>query len=174
MAAERLWQVAPVLVNRNPKLAELKLPEIIEQILYNRGLTDPMAVRQFLGLESFDCSPGRLSQLEAAVELIVEHIKAGHLMVVYGDYDADGVTASTILLETLTTLKAKARIWLPDRITEGYGLNKPAIDELAAANAKLIITVDTGIRNKEEIAYAKTKGLDIIVTDHHRESPDPA
>lgn len=174
MAAERLWQVAPVLASRDSKLAELNLPEIVEQILYNRGLTDPVVIRQFLGLESLDCSPGRLSQLEAAVELIVSHIKAGDLIVVYGDYDADGVTASTILLETLSTLKAKTRIWLPDRVTEGYGLNKPAIDELAAAGAKLIITVDTGIRNKEEIAYAKTKGLEIIVTDHHRESPDPA
>jgi single-stranded-DNA-specific exonuclease len=174
MEAGRLWQVAPVLADRNPKLAELDLPEIIEQILYNRDLRELGVVRQFLGLEPFNCQPGRLSQLLEAVERIVEHIKVGNLIVVYGDYDADGVTASTILLETLTALKAKTRIWLPDRITEGYGLNKTAIDELAEAGAKLIITVDTGIRNKEEIAYAQTKGLEVIVTDHHRESPDSA
>ena len=130
MEAGRLWQVAPVLADRNPKLAELDLPEIIEQILYNRDLRELGVVRQFLGLEPFNCQPGRLSQLLEAVERIVEHIKVGNLIVVYGDYDADGVTASTILLETLTALKAKTRIWLPDRITEGYGLNKTAIDEL--------------------------------------------
>lgn len=173
MSDERLWQVAPALASRNEALAELGLPPVVEQILHNRGLDESSAIRQFLGLDSASCLPGQLSQLSEAVERIVEHIKAGNLIVVYGDYDADGVTASTILLETLATLKAKTRIWLPDRITEGYGLNKTAIDELATAGAKLIVTVDTGIRNKEEVAYARAKGLEVIVTDHHRESPDP-
>jgi single-stranded-DNA-specific exonuclease len=174
MAAERLWQVAPVLTSRNNQLVELDLPEVIEQILHNRELAEVGAVRQFLGLEPFDCQSGQLSQLTEAVECIVKHIKVGNLIVVYGDYDADGVTASTILLETLTALKAKTRIWLPDRITEGYGLSKTAIDELATTGVKLIITVDTGIRNKEEVIYAQAKGIEVIVTDHHRESPNSA
>lgn len=164
--------MAPAIAKRNSQLAELGLPGVVEQILHNRGLDGLSAVRQFLGLDSTDCRPGQLSQLAEAVEVIVKHIKAGNLIVVYGDYDADGVTASTILLETLSVLKAKTRIWLPDRISEGYGLNQAAIDELAEAGAKLIITVDTGIRNKSEVAYAQAKGLEVIVTDHHRESQD--
>jgi len=174
MAPPRLWQIAPSLKKSNSELAELGLPFIIEQILYNRGLDKADEIRQFLGLQPFLANLADLSQLSLAVEVIVKHIKAGNLIVVYGDYDADGVTASTILLETLAILKAKTRIWLPDRVTEGYGLNTGAIDEIAQWGAKLIITVDTGIRNKQEVAYAQKKGLEVIVTDHHRESPDPA
>ncbi|HOE81069.1 MAG TPA: single-stranded-DNA-specific exonuclease RecJ [bacterium] len=173
MASPRQWQVAPSLKKSNSELAELNLPFIIEQILHNRGLDKVAEIRQFLGLESFSADLKDFSQLSLAVEVIVKHIKAGNLIVVYGDYDADGVTASTILLETLAILKAKTRIWLPDRVTEGYGLNTMAIDELADLGAKLIITVDTGIRNKQEVAYAQKKGLEVIVTDHHRESPEP-
>ncbi len=172
MADERLWQVAPVSLENGHKLTELGLPEVIVKILQNRGIKELTEARQFLGLEPVICGAGELSQLNEAVEIIVKHIKAGDLIVVYGDYDADGVTASTILLETLATLKAKTRIWLPDRVTEGYGLNQAAIDELAAEGAKLIVTVDTGIRNKAEVAYAQSKGVEVVVTDHHRESPD--
>ena len=174
MASPRQWQVASSLKKSNPELAELNLPFIIEQILHNRGLDKAVEIRQFLGLESFSADLGDFSQLSLAVEIIVKHIKAGNLIVVYGDYDADGVTACTILLETLAVLKAKARIWIPDRVTEGYGLNTTAIDEIAKWGVKLIITVDTGIRNKEEVAYAQKKGLEVIVTDHHRESPEPS
>ncbi len=174
MASPRQWQVASSLKKSNPELAELNLPFIIEQILHNRGLDKAVEIRQFLGLESFSADLGDFSQLSLAVEIIVKHIKAGNLIVVYGDYDADGVTACTILLETLAVLKAKTRIWIPDRVTEGYGLNTTAIDEIAKWGAKLIITVDTGIRNKEEVAYAQKKGLEVIVTDHHRESPEPS
>ena len=173
MASPRQWQVAPGLKKSNSELAELDLPFVIEQILHNRGLDKATEIRQFLGLESFSADLGDFSQLSLAVEVIVKHIKAGDLIVVYGDYDADGVTACTILLETLAILKAKTRIWIPDRVTEGYGLNTTAIDEIAKWGAKLIITVDTGIRNKQEVAYAQEKGLEVIVTDHHRESPEP-
>ncbi len=174
MASPRQWQVAPGLKKSNSELAELDLPFVIEQILHNRGLDKATEIRQFLGLESFSADLGDFSQLSLAVEVIVKHIKAGDLIVVYGDYDADGVTACTILLETLAILKAKTRIWIPDRVTEGYGLNTTAIDEIAKWGAKLIITVDTGIRNKQEVAYAQEKGLEVIVTDHHRESPEPS
>ena len=173
MASPRQWQVAPSLKKSNSELAELNLPFIIEQILHNRGLDKVAEIRQFLGLESFSADLKDFSQLSLAVEVIVKHIKAGDLIVVYGDYDADGVTACTILLETLAILKAKTRIWIPDRVTEGYGLNTTAIDEIAKWGAKLIITVDTGIRNEQEVAYAQKKGLEIIVTDHHREPPEP-
>ena len=101
--------------------------------------------------------------MEAATDLIIKHIKEGNKIVVYGDYDADGVTASVILLETLQTLQAKVDIYLPDRVSEGYGLNKAALKSLASQGVKLIITVDNGIRNKEEADYAQTLGLDLHI-----------
>jgi single-stranded-DNA-specific exonuclease len=105
--------------------------------------------------------------MTAAADLIIKHIKAGDPIVVYGDYDADGVTASVILLETLKILHAQVEVYLPDRVTEGYGLNKAAIKQIVEQGFKLIVTVDNGIRNKEEVAYAQSQGLDIIITDHH-------
>jgi single-stranded-DNA-specific exonuclease len=155
------------------------ISKIFLQLLFNRGLKEKAAVISFLsgkldnglavsfgsGLDFYD--PFIFKDMAAAVDLIIDHIKKGNGIVVYGDYDADGVTSSTILLETLKILHAQVEVYLPDRVSEGYGLNKMAINQILDGGFKLIITVDNGIRNKEEVAYAKSKGLDIIITDHH-------
>ena len=158
-------------------------PEIdpaLLQLLHNRGLKEPMSIAMFLegklepektrsfgvGTPAF-YDPFLFKNMEAAADLIISHIKAGNRIVVYGDYDADGVTSSVILLETLNILHGVAEVYLPDRVTEGYGLNKMAINQIVKQGYKLVITVDNGIRNKAEVAYAKEKGLDIIITDHH-------
>jgi single-stranded-DNA-specific exonuclease len=105
--------------------------------------------------------------MTAAVDLIISHIKSGDKIMIYGDYDADGVTSSALLYDILQIFKAQVDFYLPDRISEGYGLNKSAIDEIKKSGFSLIITVDNGIRNREEVAYAKSLGLDVIITDHH-------
>lgn len=156
------------------------LNPIVLQLLYNRGLRSSLEMKEFISstLDKNLCSsfsdeedvfynPFLFRDMEAATDLIIKHIKEGNKIVVYGDYDADGVTASVILLETLQTLQAKVDIYLPDRVSEGYGLNKAALKSLASQGVKLIITVDNGIRNKEEADYAQTLGLDLIITDHH-------
>lgn len=156
------------------------LETVILQLLYNRGLAEETAIALFLKGElapgatlSFGAGapafydPFLFKNMEAAANLVISHIKAGHRIVVYGDYDADGVTSSVILLETLHILHAIAEVYLPDRVTEGYGLNKMAINQIVEQGYQLVITVDNGIRNKAEVAYAKQKGLDIIITDHH-------
>jgi len=161
----KAWQIAPIPVWP----ADGDWPDInpvILRLLYSRGLKDPAHIREFFGPALFH-DPFLFKNMAEAVNLIIKHIKAGHKIVVYGDYDADGVTSSVILLETLNILHAQAEVYLPDRVSEGYGLNKPAIDSLAADGCKLIITVDNGIRNKEEAAYSRSLGLDIIITDHH-------
>jgi single-stranded-DNA-specific exonuclease len=154
---------------------------VILQLLYNRGIKDAEAAKYFLNGElpvELTCQIGDASgpnyydpflfkDMAAAVDMIIGHIKAGDKIVVYGDYDADGVTSSVILLETLKILHGVTEIYLPDRVSEGYGLNKMAINQIAEQGFKLIITVDNGTRNKEEVAYAKSLGLDIIITDHH-------
>jgi len=143
--------------------------QVILQLLYNRGFIGKFEIENFLNPDYEKCSldPFLFKDMEKAVELIIKHIKEQNKIVVYGDYDADGVTASAVLTETLTILKTKVDVYIPDRTSEGYGLNKKAIDELVQTKAKLIITVDNGIRNKEEVEYVKSLGLDIIITDHH-------
>src|SRR3989339_301767 len=132
--------------------------EIILQLLWNRGLKEKEEIREFLEFDFVKNihDPFLFQDMETAVELIIVHIKKGNKITVYGDYDADGVTSSVLLSEVLQTLKAKTEIYIPDRVSEGYGLNKEAIDYIDTTNTKLIITVDGGIRNKE-----------IVVTDHH-------
>ncbi len=164
-----------------------EIDPVILQLLYNRGLREDFSINMFLkgelepektrsyGEESpafYD--PFLFKNMNAAVDLIISHIKAGNRIVVYGDYDADGVTSSVILLETLHILHAEVEVYLPDRVTEGYGLNKMAINSIAEQGFKLVITVDNGTRNKAEVAYAKQKGLDIIITDHHILPEDPS
>jgi len=160
---------------------------VLLQLLFNRGLKNKIDIKAFLDSELTPdkvliigenqehafYNPFLFKNMEAVVDLIISHIKKGSPIVVYGDYDADGVTSSVILLETLKILHATAEVYLPDRVTEGYGLNKAAINQIVSQGFKLLITVDNGIRNREEITYAKSKGLEIIITDHHVLPEDP-
>lgn len=150
-------------IKTNPDYDKIAL-----QLLYNRRITEKADMENFFKPDKADLSdPFLFKDMAAAVDLAVRHVKEQNLIVIYGDYDADGVTASAALVEILTILKAKISVYIPGRSAEGYGLNKKAVDKLAEAGAKLLITVDNGIRNQEEAAYAKSKGLDIIITDHH-------
>lgn len=143
--------------------------ELILQLLWNRGLRERGDIQEFLDSDFSKNThdPFLFRDMEKAVDLIIKHIKEGNKITVYGDYDADGVTSSVLLSEILGILKAKTEIYIPDRVKEGYGLNKEAIDYIASENSKLIITVDGGIRNKEIVDYAYEKGLEVIITDHH-------
>lgn len=144
---------------------------VVLQLLYNRGIFEKKQIEEFFNPSNDFFDPMLFKDMEAAVGLIIKHIKLENPIVVYGDFDADGITAAAVLVETLSTFKAKTEVYIPDRASEGYGLNKNAIKELAKRN-KLIITVDTGIRNKEEVEYAKSLGFDVIVTDHHEGPKD--
>jgi len=139
------------------------------QLLKNRGLAEKGEIEEFLNadyeINSHD--PFLFKDMRAAVELIIAKIKAGEKITVYGDYDADGVTSTALMLETLKTLKAEVDVYIPNRVSEGYGLNNEAIKEIYDLGTKLLITVDNGIRGKAEVAYAKSLGLTVIVTDHH-------
>ncbi len=164
------WQVAPVI----PPVVRKKLDQyhpILSQILYNRGLTEPAEVQAFLDgryLEEMD--PMLLAGMEQAVDRIRQAIDDDELIVVYGDFDADGVTATVLLTEALRGLgidRHRIRPYIPDRVDEGYGLNLSAIDKINDYGAGLIITVDCGIRSLAEVDYANKLGMDVIVTDHH-------
>lgn len=174
------WQLFPE-ANSDFLREYPEINPVLLQLLFNRGLKNKIDIKSFLegelaadkilligdNPEQSFYDPFLFKNMAAAVDRIITHIKQGNPIVVYGDYDADGVTASVILLETLKILHATVEVYLPDRVGEGYGLNKPAINQIVAQGFKLLITVDNGIRNSEEIAYAKSQGLEVIITDHH-------
>ncbi|MFA7050194.1 MAG: single-stranded-DNA-specific exonuclease RecJ, partial [Patescibacteria group bacterium] len=164
---EKIWQFYPKITD---KILEENFDknQFILQLLYNRGLKTKEDFSWFFNLDDLDFfDPFLFSDMDKAIELIIKHIKQGSKIMIYGDYDADGVTSSALLYDIFSVFKAKVDFYLPDRVSEGYGLNKGAIEEIKKDDFGLIITVDNGIRNKEEVAYAKSLGLDVIVTDHH-------
>ena len=167
---QRRWQIAPcappLWFERYPALH----PRVL-QILYNRGVTSPEAIQAFLAEEGTLESPWRMAGMHEAVFLIRQAVMHHRPITVYGDYDADGVTATAILVQTLRVHGADVRSYIPDRIEEGYGLNAEALRVLAAAGTRLLVTVDCGIRALEEVALARRLGLQVIVTDHHHVGP---
>lgn len=148
------------------------VPAVVAQLLICRGICDPVQARLFLdpklsGLHDPEKLPGCLQ----AAEQIHAAIRAGKRIVVYGDYDVDGMTGTALLRQCLRLLGAEVDYYIPSRLDEGYGLNHEAIRTLAAQKAQLLITVDCGIGSVAEAQTAHECGLDLIVTDHHEPGP---
>ncbi|MEI7497728.1 MAG: single-stranded-DNA-specific exonuclease RecJ [Candidatus Falkowbacteria bacterium] len=169
----KIWQQMPAIT---PVVRELfsSQDEVSAQLLFNRGLITAQAAADFLVGEDdrLQHDPFLFRNMIEAVDLVISHIKAGNKIIVYGDYDADGVTAASCLYETLATLHAQVGVYIPDRVSEGYGLNQAAINELVAQQAKLVITVDNGIRDQANVARLIERGVQVIVTDHHVPPPE--
>lgn len=163
----KIWQIFPKIEqNFIDKYPEYN--KVVLQLLFNRGITEKHEIQKFLNPDYNNMlDPFLFNDMDKSVNLIIQHIKKQNKIIVYGDYDADGVTASAVLIKILTILKANVEVYLPDRTTEGYGLNKKAIKKLTEQNVKLIITVDAGICNKNEVKYAQEMNIDVIITDHH-------
>lgn len=145
---------------------------ILAQLLYNRGFEDSRAADEFLNGHSLNFDPFQLKDLEAAVTRINVAINERQPIAVYGDFDADGVCATALMVQTLRALGGDVIPYIPDRADEGYGLNRPALEQLARRGIKLVVTVDCGIRAISEVAAGMSAGLDIIVTDHHSIGPE--
>lgn len=153
--------------------AEISHEDIIAILLKNRGLTTKNEVENFLHPpEPHELTPGDVgmdvSSFEHALIRIKKAITDNESIVVYADYDADGITAGAIMWEALHSLGAHVMPYIPHRVDEGYGLSTKGIDAVTQQyHPSLIITVDHGITAKEKVAYAKQLGIDVIVTDHH-------
>ena len=163
------WQLAP----RVSSLVLARFPQLhplIVQILYNRGITTPEQADAFLSPEALAGNPFQMHGMNDSVDRIRRAIRAGEAMAVYGDFDVDGVTATVLLVQTLLSLGAKVKPYIPHRIDEGYGLNKDALQQLKEQGVSVVITVDCGVRSLPEVAFGKQIGLDMIVTDHHAPS----
>ncbi len=151
-------------------LAELRTyPPIIARLLAQRGITTAAEAQAFLepDYRSGMHDPFLLKGMDAAARRVAQAIDSGERMAVYGDFDADGVTAVTLLDQAIRAMGGDIRPYIPHRIREGYGLNNVASDALAQDGISLLITVDCGISNVAEVAHARAAGLDVIVTDHH-------
>ncbi|MFQ3535142.1 MAG: single-stranded-DNA-specific exonuclease RecJ [Aggregatilineales bacterium] len=156
-----------------PRLSALELSSladlhpILAQILLQRGFRSLAEARAFLRGDSTASDPFRLHNMAKAVARIRHAIRRNEKIVVYGDFDADGVTSTALLVTVLRMLGADVRPYIPHRVDEGYGLNDAALIELARRGFKLCITVDCGIRSIHEVCTANALKLDMIVTDHH-------
>jgi len=165
MPIEKEWIIAPKIpVDLKAKL--IGFSEIMQQILYNRGIRDSISAEQFFNKEASAYDPFLLNDMDKAVERIIQAIDTQERIAVFGDYDADGITSTALLSEVLNTLGANVTPYIPER-EEGYGVNTNAIEYLHDKEISLVITVDCGIRSPEELRYAQELGMTVIVTDHH-------
>jgi single-stranded-DNA-specific exonuclease len=142
---------------------------VVVQLLYNRGYTTPASIQGFLAGEDVqENDPFLLKGMDVAVERILDAVRKRERIGVFGDYDADGITASAILKSALESIGALVEVRLPHRVDDGYGLTNRGIEALAGQDVALLITVDCGISAVEPVALASERGMDVIVTDHHQ------
>lgn len=147
---------------------EYGLPNTCTSCRRSEALQKREGNRGFLQNESVIASPFEIKDMKKGADRILSAIDNDELICAYGDYDADGVTSTALLYSYLETVGANAMYYIPSRETEGYGMNKGAIDILAEKGMKLIVTVDNGIAAVEEIDYANSLGIDTVITDHHQ------
>ena len=166
---QKRWRILPFDSEQVEQLeASSKVSPVVAQLLINRGIHNPEEVSAFLdsklsGLRPPEALPG----VTEAAELIYEAVKSEKKILIYGDYDADGMTASAILYRCLSILQANVTYFAPNRMSDGYGLNADQIRRHHSQGVEFIISVDCGIANAEEIDVAKELGIQVVVTDHH-------
>lgn len=158
---------APTEYIHDDLVKSFKLSPIIKKVLESKHLINEKDINEVLSDSTIDHDPLLLSDMDKAVTRINEAIDKNERILVYGDYDADGVTSTTILVTTLRTLGAEVGWYIPNRFTEGYGPNELAFQNAHDEGISLIITVDNGIQGHNEIKMVQELGVDVIVTDHH-------
>ncbi len=170
---EKKWVIRPPQPECRTRLAqELSISPLLAQLLINRGISSACAARLFLGGNLDDlCSPWLMKDMDKAVARVKKALDKGEQVCIYGDYDVDGITGTALLSQVLTGLKLPHETYIPNRVSEGYGIHPAALEKLRQRGTKLIITVDCGISNQAEIAQAQAWGMDVIITDHHQPPP---
>ncbi|MGD0541399.1 MAG: single-stranded-DNA-specific exonuclease RecJ [Tepidisphaeraceae bacterium] len=174
MYRPKRWQINPLQPAAAELAARLKISPLIAQILLNRGISNFDDAQAFLKPSLLTLAePSLLPGLPAAAERIAKAVRDREKIVVYGDYDVDGITATSILWHAITLLGGCVSTYIPHRIDEGYGLNAEAIGQIIDDGARLIVTVDCGITAIEPAKVARERGVDLIITDHHDWHGDP-
>ncbi len=155
-------------------MTALRVSEVTARLLVNRGLSEPGAAQKFLQPSLRDLvDPCHHPAAGAAARFLLDAARSGKRITVYGDYDADGICAASVLLRCFEHLGAGADLYIPHRVDEGYGLSCDAVRELAEGGTQVLVTVDCGISAAEEVALANRLGMDIVVTDHHPPQGEP-
>ena len=163
----RAWQLKTADAAGEQSLAAAGYGPLLARVLAARGVTTPGAAAQWLEEQAPLSDPFLLKDMDQAVERIQTAVENGEPIVIFGDYDVDGVSATAILYECLTSLGAQVRCKLPSRDGGGYGITRDALEKLAAKGYTLVVTVDNGISAVEETAFARELGIDLVITDHH-------
>lgn len=166
----KLWRIHPHDPARIEDLQRSSgLPAVVAQLLVARGVNDPRVARDFLEAKLGTLrDPEELPGLTLAADRITAAVAAGKRIVIYGDYDVDGMSATAILWRCLRLLGAEVSYFVPNRLDEGYGVNRDSLATLAERGAQMIVTVDCGIASVEEALAARELGLELVVTDHHQ------
>ncbi|MCJ7544549.1 MAG: DHH family phosphoesterase, partial [Phycisphaerae bacterium] len=165
------WEVAPVYGAAEELARRIGTAPIVAQVLANRGITDPQACKTFLNPKLTDLhSPDSLPGCPQAARRIAAAVARKARIVLYGDYDVDGMAGVAILHSLLRMVGGNVRFYVPHRLEEGYGVNAEAVAKLVGEGMDLLITIDCGIAAHEPLAAARAAGVEVIVTDHH--SPD--
>jgi len=161
------WHLPPEF-NISPDLLEFTNDPLLAQLLVQRGLTTVDQARAFLNPDHYQPAPPEaLSDMDIAVARLQQAIEDQESICVWGDFDVDGQTATTLLVSTLQDLGAKVHYYIPNRLTESHGIKIPALKRVLSDGVDLILTCDTGITEHEAITTAQTAGVEVIVTDHH-------
>lgn len=167
----RRWLVYPKIDDQTKKQLE-HYPDFLQQILFNRGIRSAEEAEVYLFEDRIPGDPFLLIDLEKAVARLLKAIEDHEKIVVYGDYDVDGVTATVMMVEALRSFGGEVEGYIPNRFDEGYGLNTEAIELLAQQGTRIILTVDCGIRSPYEAERALALGVDLIISDHHHPKGD--
>lgn len=166
------WIVSPTVPEVEALAANWRVPPLVAQLLFNRGHQPGQAAEDFLAPQLNKLAdPSAIPGMTKAVELIVDAIRAKSKIVLYGDYDVDGITGVAILWHVLTLPEAEVSFYVPHRIDEGYGLNREAARQIIESGAKLVVTVDCGISAADEAAVFRDAGVRLVITDHHTPPP---
>jgi single-stranded-DNA-specific exonuclease len=163
---DKIWQIGNPIPESVSNALHSYSP-VLRQLLYNRNIFSADEAEKFIHPELTSPDPFQLLDMDKAVDHILHAIRTSQTIAIYGDYDADGVTATVLLTEALIEFGAHVVPYIPNRFDEGYGLNIEALDMLALNGIQLVITVDCGIRSVREVEHAKAINLDLIITDHH-------
>jgi single-stranded-DNA-specific exonuclease len=170
------WNIFPCPPELRDELSrELDIPPVVAQLLIKRGITDHSAGERFLSPSlKYLHDPFLMKDMSKGTERVITALKQGEKITIYGDYDVDGITACALLVDFLCSLGAQASYYIPHLFKEGYGLNTEAVKTIATQRTNLLISVDCGISDREEIELAQELGVDTIVVDHHEPPPLPS
>ena len=167
--SDKIWQLKDEPSSASWLAGKLGISKLLASLLFHRKVTSPDSAKHFLSPKLGALrDPFLLKDMDRSVELITSFINAKKRVTIYGDYDADGITATALLVDFFSQLEIPISFYIPHRLQEGYGLNETAIREIAAGDTELIITVDCGISSPSEIDLARGLGVEVVVTDHHQ------